>query len=265
MPHRSIDANMELASAKLVERDYFTCEKLCAESLAAAFAARDYQQMARILMPLQEARRQRRQLAEDADRVVTIGRESPTEDQLGPAIYLIKPPRVAAEGRALREHLDRLQIPAIILTREPTTLAGKIPVVSIGPVTLREHLAPPPPEQPPTNATLAPRGRTPAAATQTLEKADPMRCAEDLPIWWLLWAVEQLGDGAIADAIRDAKPGLRRVEQLYLSLQALPEHDKLHQVLAEACLEAARLPAEPTPAPRDVFDDDRDEPDEIGA
>lgn len=255
MPNRTIDANMEMASQKLVARDYFSCEKLCSEALAAAFGARDYERMSRILMPLQEARRQKRQIAEDADRVIVIERDAPTEAQLGAGVYVIRPPRVAAEARALREHLDRLGIPSAVLTREPTTKAGKIPMVAIGPTTLREHLTPPPPEE----------GKPTQAPGHDNGETDPMHCREDLPLWWLLWACEQLGDGAIADALRDLKAGQKRVEQLYFSLQALPEHDKLHQVLAEACLEASRLPAESVTVTREEFDDDRDEPDEIGA
>jgi len=260
MPNRTIDANMELASQKLVARDYFSCEKLCSDALAAAFGARDYERMSRILMPLQEARRQKRQIAEDADRVIVIERDAPTEAQLGAGVYVIRPPRVAAEARALREHLDRLEIPSAVLTREPTTKAGKIPMVAIGPTTLREHLTPPPVEAAGKFGEAAG-----GAAGESNSQADPMHCREELPLWWLLWACEQLGDGAIADALRDAKAGQKRVEQLYFSLQALPEHDKLHQVLAEACLEASRLPAEPVVVSREDFDDDRDEPDEIGA
>lgn len=66
MHSNPIDQTMEKASQALADRDYFTCETICLEALAKAKEANDYERFARILMPLQEVRRMRRQCAEDA-------------------------------------------------------------------------------------------------------------------------------------------------------------------------------------------------------
>lgn len=61
-----IDELMEKASQALVQRRYFQCERLCLEALSAAHGDRDYARMARIVLPLQESRRLKVQLALDA-------------------------------------------------------------------------------------------------------------------------------------------------------------------------------------------------------
>ena len=56
---------MERASVALVDMDYLQCEALCLKALALARAAADWAAYARIVLPLQEARRQRRMIALD--------------------------------------------------------------------------------------------------------------------------------------------------------------------------------------------------------
>lgn len=63
---KELQTKMEAASVALVQREYLKCERLCMESMAIAFAANDFDTYARILLPLQESRRLRRQTAEDA-------------------------------------------------------------------------------------------------------------------------------------------------------------------------------------------------------
>lgn len=61
-----IDAIMDRASERLIATDYAGCERLCLEALSLARHSGDFERYARILLPLQEARRQRRQIAVDA-------------------------------------------------------------------------------------------------------------------------------------------------------------------------------------------------------
>ena len=88
-----IDSTMERASTALVRTEYFTAERLCLRALDAAWAASDLDRMERICLPLQEARRQIRQIATDA---AEAGLCTALES-LGPAVasrpgfYLVQP------------------------------------------------------------------------------------------------------------------------------------------------------------------------------
>jgi len=62
----AIDAQMETASQQLADLDYAASEATCLDALAAARAAEDWNLYARIVLPLQECRRQRRVHAADA-------------------------------------------------------------------------------------------------------------------------------------------------------------------------------------------------------
>ena len=55
---RDIDAKMEHASEALARCEYFLCERLAGEALGAAREKNDFERLARICLPLQEARRQ---------------------------------------------------------------------------------------------------------------------------------------------------------------------------------------------------------------
>jgi hypothetical protein len=56
---------------------------------------------------------------------------------------------------------------------------------------------------------------------------------------WFQSAGEALGDAAIA-RVKAELPASWRVDELMLYLEAIPDHEKLHQRLAEACRDAAR-------------------------
>ncbi|MFN5959081.1 MAG: hypothetical protein ACK462_14220, partial [Planctomyces sp.] len=145
---RQIDQAMESASVSLIAGRYFECERLCMEALDAAHRAHDYERMARIILPLQEARRQKRDLARDAGNVTVIDSSLPSPGDLRPGFYFVRPPRVGLDGRLLREMADKTEVPIIVVVREPTTRAGLCPVVALGPVTLRTRIAPPKPPAP---------------------------------------------------------------------------------------------------------------------
>ena len=61
-----IDSLMQQASERLTGADYVGCERLCLQAIEQALDQEDYERLGRILLPLQEARRQRRQAAADS-------------------------------------------------------------------------------------------------------------------------------------------------------------------------------------------------------
>ncbi len=104
----TIDQIMEQASNELVAMNYATCEKLCMDALRLARAAEDFERYARILLPLQESRRLRRQTAVDAGVFVLAGRPrlSPSEIlELHPrgCVVLLSPPYTRDDVKAVRD------------------------------------------------------------------------------------------------------------------------------------------------------------------
>lgn len=102
-----INALMEEASQALVEVDYITCEKRCLEALNQAMDIKAFDVYARILLPLQEARRQRRQIAEDKG-VIVLNAEKLSPSQIlekHPAgcLMLFDPPYSAQDFTELRK------------------------------------------------------------------------------------------------------------------------------------------------------------------
>lgn len=205
-----IDALMELASSALVKTRYFEAERTCLEALTLARKAKDYERMARICMPLQESRRQKRLAALDAGVVARVDHESLTP-KVKAGCYLFEPLLVAADARDLRDLADSEQVPVLVIAREPKTRLGQWPVAMIGPVTVRTRIAPPAKDKP--------------------DEA------------WMQAASEALGDEAI-DSLELDRPAEHLVDQLLDRLATLPDHEKLHQRLEEACREAAIVEAE---------------------
>lgn len=231
--HR-IDAVMERASEALAVGRYFSAQTDALKALAAAIELRDFERAARICLPLQEARRQIVQLALDANARAVLS-STPTGSKVAPGLWLLTPPLLGIDGRRFRETAHRRETPVLALTREPTPRsgphAGKVPIVGVsgefafipgptGMLSVRAYVAPPPtpitPEAPPDTA-------------------------------WFVAASEALGDAAIARAAPDAHPH-DRVEDLFAALDAVPDHEKLHQALADAC--RAAMAAQPPDEPR---------------
>jgi len=279
-PETAIDSLMERASRALIGRDYFAAERLCLEALEIAHKACDYERMARICLPLQEARRQKRDLAADAaarGAIFPVDDELPAPGTLRPGCYLVRPPRVGLDGRMLRELADRREVPVIVVVREPRTRAGLWPIVALGPVTIRAQVPPPPPPSPSASGSNSPaaarrgskvrRVNAPARDPQP-EAHSPADNDRILPrVEWFLDAAERLGDAALA-GLNPARPVLGRVEDLLVRLAAHPDHEKLHQALEAACRDAARLPERerrlpPADADPDAIAPDHDD-DEFG-
>jgi len=211
-----IDEWMEQATEALTHTRYFEAERLCLRALRAARRARDYERLARICLPLQESRRQRLMMAQDArDGITVISTPFDDDFEFQPGCYLIDPLLVAADARRLRHMgLDR-EIPIAVLAREPLTQTGLQPIASLGEVVVRTKVRPP------------------------KNRAQPS-------LEWFNDAMEALGDAAI-DEIDPALKGERLVDALIDRLDAVPEHENLHQRLGDAAREAAHALAEGTP------------------
>ncbi|MCP3903991.1 MAG: hypothetical protein GY715_10190 [Planctomycetes bacterium] len=205
---KQIDVLMEKASKALTKTDYFEAEEIAARALGMARDARDFERMARIILPLQEARRQRTLQALDAG-TITLPDAPVAEDAvIEPGCYLIQPPQVGADARRLRLRAIQRRIPVAVVCREPLTQIRLYPIVAIAPgVTVRTKIDPP---------------------------ADPE--APDLE--WFVGAMNELGEFAV-ESLDQALTTIRRLDALLGRLEAIPESEKLHQALEETCRLAA--------------------------
>jgi hypothetical protein len=205
-----IDELMEQATAALQRTDYFEAERLCQKALIQARRLRDYERLARICMPLQEARRQRLSQALDARGPVAIINTPYDENFVpGPGCLIVDPMLVAADARRLRLRALERRVPLAILCREPLTRSGLQPIVALGEVVVRAKVRP-------------------------AKKHD--RPSKE----WFIEALEALGDAAI-DEVDPALEGERLVDAYLDRLDAVPDHEKLHQRLADAARAAAHL------------------------
>ncbi len=225
-----IDELMDRASEALVRTAYFEAEDLALKGLRRALQARDYERMSRICLPLQEARRQKIQLAQDPGTVALVDARIAKAGVSMPGCYLVQPPMIAAEAREFRLAADRKRVPVFVIAREPMSRSGprtgKWPVVAVGPglqgrdISVRAYVDPP-------------AGVTPSDNGMT---RDAMAAPPTVP--WMLAAGEAIGDAGIA-RLDPADPAAHRVEDLIEFLDAWPLHEKLHQRLMETCREAA--------------------------
>ncbi len=222
----TIDELMERACQHVAAAEYFDAERVCTRCLRGSRSNLDFERMARIVLPLQEARRQRRVAALDAGMVAVVRTRHDLPRPLAAGCYLLKPPMIGRDGTSLRETLNRRGIPASVLTREPLTRMGKWPIVGVGPMVVRTQVEPP----------------WPVARDETSPSKDTDTRLP--PLEWFARASEALGDVAIAALAPGDHPHYR-VDDLLDFLEAHPEHEKLHQELERAC-RAAIGTAEPT-------------------
>jgi len=201
-----IDRVMEDASVALASGRYFDAERLALEALGIAHNATDYERMARITLPLQEARRHRMQQALDIDTIFIHDESQPVTEEMNvdPGCYLITPMLVGADARRLRLLAMSRDIPVLIVCREPPTRLGLVPIVTVG------------------------GGMTVRTRVDGYDEDDGPDMA------WFVEALRELGNEALRtlDPIMDAS---RRVTALVDRLDAVPEHEALHQRLAEEC------------------------------
>ncbi|MEM1446863.1 MAG: hypothetical protein AAGF84_12460 [Planctomycetota bacterium] len=217
-----LTAMMEAASAKLVAMEYLACEVACLDALAEARAQEDWRLYARIVMPLQEARRQRRMIAADA--VVQLGSAEGYEAVEAGCVVLTHPDheeRALSVLDAARSHGRHVEVlfadnPADAARWTLRSVEG--PEVSVEVDAPLEALR---------NAPLHPDETNGTGVT---------------PRHWFVTASEALGDAALA--LVEAPRGSReRVEQLEGFITACGDHELLHQALFDAANALARVPA----------------------
>lgn len=216
-----IDGLMARACEALSTTRWFDAERLAVTALGKARALGDFLLMARICLPLQEARRLRLSAALDIGERLGVGvLDSALDEGVAPppGCWLAIPPLVGADARRMRLAALSRGVPASILCREPRTKAGRWPVVAVGALVVRVHLDPPP---------------GPAELPMTVPP----------PLAWFVWALEALGDAALAKADAELDP-VRRIDALLARLDAHPDHEKLHQALEASC-RAAHAHLEP--------------------
>lgn len=202
-----IDEMMDKASDLLVKTKYFEAEKLAAEALQLARDEDEFERMARIIMPLQEARRQRLLKAFATKALFIIDHEEELPEAIEPGCYLLQPMLVGADARRLRIAALEAKVPVAVLAREPITQLRQQPIVAIAP------------------------GLTIRAKIELPEDV------EEPELEWYIRALEELGDGAIS-SLDPEMDVIRRIDALLLRLEAHPDHEGLHQALREACEEA---------------------------
>jgi hypothetical protein len=205
-----VDELMQKAMQSLKAAKWFDAEQLAVRALQFAHGDADFERMALIVPALQEARRQRFQLALDAAKktVKVLDGELGEEPVLAPGAYLLQPPLVGADARRARLASLARNNAVAILCREPTNAMGLVPIVAIGGVTVRTRI----------------KGWGKAA------KVD---------FQWFVEAIEQLGDSAIESLDTGQDPD-RQVDDLMNVLDSVPEHEKLHQTLVACCKLAAK-------------------------
>lgn len=230
MVNSDIDQLMRRASDELARMDYLGCERTCQQALAAARLEGNFEDYARILLPLQEARRQRRLTA--AEGGIRLGSASlegePPQwlEALGAGCIMLGHPHGAEQARALltlaREHQLHLEV----LWADSPVDDDRWTVRSFeGPDVRCEVDAPP--------RTWRDRWLTPG------EVLGGQGEVELDPSGWFLAASETLGDAALTygKAPRDLSSRLARLEAC---LQVVTDHELLHQALAETARRAAR-------------------------
>ncbi len=241
MAHDELDVLMERASEALAEMDYRQCEALCLDALAQARQQGDWPFYARVLLPLQESRRQRRMIAADGGiRLGTGSMEGELDDLLdaiGDGCVVLTRPHDAAAARALADAAALRKRCVLLLLADNEADAAVWNIRSFrGPDVACDRPAP-------ANELVDrwwPGQTDKIQSDRTAKKASEQQVnragqAAD----WFLSAAEALGDAALAKVAANLR-GRGQVEALEKCLQVVTDHEILHQRLGEAAREAGR-------------------------
>ena len=232
-----LNTTMELASQALASMDYLGCERHGLRALKDARAQSNWAYYSRILLPLQEARRQRRMVA--AEGVVRLGSANLTGQPI--------------------EWITRMQSGCIVLTHPHTSDTARELVrsaseknhyievlfadnsVSDTKWILRSltgcHAAWPVPAPPPNwqDRWFEPGDAVKINSSMVDQKTS--LATNDIqrlgPVDWFLHTYEAFGDAMLAQ-VEGRLGDLRRVIQIEQCLMAVTDHEILHQALGEA-------------------------------
>ena len=227
-----INAIMESASVDLAKMRYLACEAKCLEALRLARDAGRWGDYARILMPLQEARRQRRMIA--ADGLIRLGSGSLPGDvsdwlHESPAscILLTRPHgqreaiSLVQQSRLNRMHVEVLLVDGFVsddvwrlmsYSGPPVIVEVEAPLMAWRDVWMNRHIR------------RGGKSREPHVDA----KGRP-------PSGWFIDATEKLGDGALA-SVNQPIGSVERVAELERCLDVVTDHEILHQRLFDAAM-----------------------------
>ncbi len=225
-----IDAFMEAASQALAHMDYGVCEQRCLEALAMARSSTDWSYYGRILLPLLEARRQRRMIA--AEGVIRLGSADLQGDpvawlgKVNPGCIVLTHPHDRRTARqidaiVLRNRRFNVQL----LLADQHTQVGRWTLKSFGDGPNVSCAMPAPP------GAWIDRWIPPKGTSNTQPGGERARDAAGSADWFLD-ACERLGDTALAQiAEPPGHPG--RIQMLERCLHVVADHEKLHQALID--------------------------------
>jgi hypothetical protein len=228
---RDADELMQQASEALTRMDYAACERLCLRAMPIVRRRKDWAYYSRILLPLQEARRQRRMLA--AEGTIRLGSKSlegvPGDwlERFCPGGIVLTHPHEPEQA----DELNRLSRQAggcliVLYADNPVESASWVlidPAGALQPPMTLEMPAPPQAWQDRdwTSEHPAPGGQ----AGQANSPAD-----------WLLNAGEALGDACLERVEAECPQACeKRVEMLEACLSVVSDHELLHQRLGALC------------------------------
>ncbi|MBM4111962.1 MAG: hypothetical protein FJ253_01105 [Phycisphaerae bacterium] len=203
-----LETLMDQAEAALRAGRWFEAERLALKALNAARRQERWEAMARISLPLQEARRLRVGKALDRKKIAIVETTFHDADPVAPGCYLVQPPQVGADARRLRLAALRQEVPAAVICREPLNQIKRCPIVAIGAITIRARISPPKNEKKPS-------------------------------MEWFVTAMEAIGDAAI-ESLDTGMDLDRQIDHVLACLDSIPDHEKLHQLLHEMCLRATK-------------------------
>ena len=205
--NKRLESMLTRTEAALKQSAWFEAERLALKAMEAAREACDFELMARACIPLQEARRNRIRMALDVPGKTRVLEEIEAEPRIEAGLVMVQPPAVGADGRRLRVAALHEEIPLLVVIREPLTRLGMCPIVAVGRITVRAYLDPPK------------NSKNPSAK-------------------WIMSALDHLGEAAM-DSMVEREDPIANVDALLARLDSVPEHDGLHEMLAEACRAAA--------------------------
>ena len=210
-----IDSIMESASQALARMDYLECEALCVQALARARAEANWAYYARILMPLQESRRQRRMIA--AEGMIRLGTASLNGE---PASWLehmragciaLTSPHTAEHAQIFSTRAQQQRQFVEVLFVDDISTQGWRLCSFTGPMQRAKVDAPPQTWQ-----------------DRWLSDADRAAASN-----WFMDACEMLGDGAIRQ-VKAQSGTVQRLAELERCLEVVTDHEILHQRLGDA-------------------------------
>ncbi len=224
--NKPLDMLMDEASILLVKMEYLAAEKLCEEGLARAKEAGDWGYVARILLPLQECRRQRRMIAVEG--AVLIGSygvlESPAQmvAKHDAAAVVLTAHHDAVFARAVRREALEAGKYWEVLLAQADEAGGPWKVKSGGTEAFEGLVDAPPAEW--QNRWLTP-GRKEGKGIEIKPMADGTT-----PGSWVVRASEKLGDAGLAH-VKSTYPdaGAQKVKALEGCLESVSDHEFLIQ------------------------------------